>query len=532
MKLFTEHINDGHMHQEDVVLNVYNLQLDQLLKVSPYAPPVKGSVSADMRFAWDESSVKGRGSVSLVEMYLGRDRVGSFDLGVDLATSKSGLVTANASLMVDNVKAISVIGSLNDTTKTSPVSLDLSMIRFPLRVVNPFLPRNTARLSGMLNGQMAISGDLSSPRFDGYVAFDSTQMLINIIGSTFSFSNEKVPVTDNVVRFDNYAINGANQHPLTIDGRVDVGNLLSPQIDLYLKARNMQFMNSTRGKGTDIYGKGYMDLDATVKGDLSLLNVDATVDLLGGSNITYIMADASTSLMSQNTGEMVRFVEFADTVKVETVDEEETSSMAMNLDAKIIVSGVNKTYESLNGILEYSKGEGIYTIESMNHFNILDRCAKENNITLNILIRLTSGNQFGLCKSDFEEVLRLVLDNDNMSFAGIHYYSGTQKKMSKIEKELSMLNEYAHYIKETYDVEYIELEYGPSMLVSYFEEENRPQTHLDRDIERGMGITVGRLREDTIFDYKFVGLSHNTLRGAAGGAVLMAELLYKEGYLE
>ena len=370
LKLFTEHINDGHMHQEDVVLNVYNLQLDQLLKVSPYAPPVKGSVSADMRFAWDESSVKGRGSVSLVEMYLGRDRVGSFDLGVDLATSKSGLVTANASLLVDNVKTITVAGSLNDTTKTSPVSLDLSMIRFPLKVVNPFLPRNTARLSGMLNGQMAISGDLSSPRFDGYVAFDSTQMLINIIGSTFSFSNEKVPVTDNVVRFDNYAINGANQNPLTIDGRVDVGDLLSPQIDLSLKARNMQFMNSTKGKGTDIYGKGYMDLDATVKGDLSLLNVDATVDLLGGSNITYIMADASTSLMSQNTGEMVRFVEFADTVKVETVDEEETSSMAMNLDAKIIVSGgttinVDLSADGKNRVQLQGSGMLNYTMNNM-----------------------------------------------------------------------------------------------------------------------------------------------------------------------
>ena len=272
--------------------------------------------------------------------------------------------------MVDNVKAISVIGSLNDTTKTSPVSLDLSMIRFPLKVVNPFLPRNTARLSGMLNGQMAISGDLSSPRFDGYVAFDSTQMLINIIGSTFSFSNEKVPVTDNVVRFDNYAINGANQNPLTIDGRVDVGDLLSPQIDLSLKARNMQFMNSTKGKGTDIYGKGYMDLDATVKGDLSLLNVDATVDLLGGSNITYIMADASTSLMSQNTGEMVRFVEFADTVKVETVDEEETSSMAMNLDAKIIVSGgttinVDLSADGKNRVQLQGSGMLNYTMNNM-----------------------------------------------------------------------------------------------------------------------------------------------------------------------
>lgn len=72
---------------------------------------------------------------------------------------------------------------------------------------------------------------------------------------------------------------------------------------------------------------------------------------------------------------------------------------------------------------------------------------------------------------------------------------------------------------------------APKQFVTYFEEDNRPQTNLDRDLEKGMGISVGRLREDSLFDYKFVGLSHNTLRGAAGGAVLMAELLFKKGYL-
>lgn len=77
----------------------------------------------------------------------------------------------------------------------------------------------------------------------------------------------------------------------------------------------------------------------------------------------------------------------------------------------------------------------------------------------------------------------------------------------------------------------LELPLAPKQFITYFEEDNRPQTGLDRDIEKGMGITVGRLREDSLFDYKFVGLSHNTLRGAAGGALLMAELLYKEGYL-
>jgi len=74
------------------------------------------------------------------------------------------------------------------------------------------------------------------------------------------------------------------------------------------------------------------------------------------------------------------------------------------------------------------------------------------------------------------------------------------------------------------------LPHAPEQFITYFEEDNRPQAALDRDIYGGMGVTVGRLREDTIYDYKFVGLSHNTLRGAAGGAVLIAELLYREGY--
>ncbi len=72
---------------------------------------------------------------------------------------------------------------------------------------------------------------------------------------------------------------------------------------------------------------------------------------------------------------------------------------------------------------------------------------------------------------------------------------------------------------------------APKQFIKYFEEDNRPQTKLDRDYENGMGVCLGRLREDSVFDYKFVGLSHNTVRGAAGGAVLTAELLTAKGYI-
>lgn len=73
---------------------------------------------------------------------------------------------------------------------------------------------------------------------------------------------------------------------------------------------------------------------------------------------------------------------------------------------------------------------------------------------------------------------------------------------------------------------------APKQFIQYLEEDNRPQVTLDVDYENGMGVSIGRLREDSIYDYKFVGLSHNTVRGAAGGAVLCAEALTAKGYIK
>ncbi len=78
----------------------------------------------------------------------------------------------------------------------------------------------------------------------------------------------------------------------------------------------------------------------------------------------------------------------------------------------------------------------------------------------------------------------------------------------------------------------LELPTAPKHFLRYFEEDNCPQTKLHRDLEGGMTVSLGRLREDSQYDYKFVGLSHNTLRGAAGGAVLLAELLCADGFMD
>ena len=100
-----------------------------------------------------------------------------------------------------------------------------------------------------------------------------------------------------------------------------------------------------------------------------------------------------------------------------------------------------------------------------------------------------------------------------------------EKKPTKEE----ILSAWANFAGEP---QKLNLPSAPKQFLCYFEEDNRPQAKLDRMAGNGMSVTVGRLREDVLFDYKFVGLSHNTLRGAAGGAVLLAELLTAKGYMD
>lgn len=118
------------------------------------------------------------------------------------------------------------------------------------------------------------------------------------------------------------------------------------------------------------------------------------------------------------------------------------------------------------------------------------------------------------------QCIRVAASDGHMAAVSVKFDEKPRK-----ETLISLINEYSGRAQE------LNLPNAPKQFMKYMEEDNRPQTKLDRDYEAGMGVTVGRIREDHIFDYKFVCLSHNTLRGAAGGAVLIAELLKAEGYL-
>lgn len=147
---------------------------------------------------------------------------------------------------------------------------------------------------------------------------------------------------------------------------------------------------------------------------------------------------------------------------------------------KIIISGVNKTMASMERIISLSNCRGIFTIESPLHYEILSEITSSKDIHIKVLLRLSSNNQFGMDYDTVFEVLNKINSDDNIEFYGIHYYSGTQKRLSKIETELEMLDNLGEAITVKYGIKPQVLEYGPGLSVSYFESDKSvlPQEQL------------------------------------------------------
>ncbi len=173
------------------------------------------------------------------------------------------------------------------------------------------------------------------------------------------------------------------------------------------------------------------------------------------------------------------------------------------------ISGAGKTFqdwpEILDNVIPYIGGEEEKSEQEPLKVWGKVRCGKINNAKGPVITA---------------QCIRVPASNGHLAAVYIRF----KNKPSK-EEILKRWKEFSGKPQE------LELPHAPKQFITYFEEDNRPQTALDRMVEGGMGICAGRLREDSVYDYKFIGLSHNTLRGAAGGAVLSAELLYREGYL-
>ena len=240
------------------------------------------------------------------------------------------------------------------------------MIHFPLKTANAFLPPGTAKLEGTLNGSLLIKGNAEKPFFDGWLAFDSATVTPTILGTKLKLSESRITVDSCIARFNDFTVTGCNDNPLRLNGTVDLRNLANASYDLSLKADNMMIVNSQRPRGANIYGKAYISLDATARGNMKLMMLNADASLLAGTNVTYLMTSATTQIPgAASADDIVKFVQFNDSTEM-VADSIVAEGMTMIINAALSIeqgttlnvdlsaSGQNKVSIQGYGDFDYS----------------------------------------------------------------------------------------------------------------------------------------------------------------------------------
>ena len=154
---------------------------------------------------------------------------------------------------------------------------------------------------------------------------------------------------------------------------------------------------------------------------------------------------------------------------------------------KIVISGVYKTPSVIDYMITSNKKIGRYTVESLEQLKLLDELSKKHNIKLNVLLRLTSGNQFGINEEDIEDIISKKDSYTNLYFEGIQYFSGTQKRTNKrLQKEIDYIDEFLLRLQEKYNYVADELEFGTGFPVHYFQGEEFNEQEFLKEFSNGI----------------------------------------------
>ena len=371
---------------ENILLNIDNLRLEEWTRIVPMLGRTSGTLNANIDVNWDGTNADGDGIIDIKDFYYNGKHEGDVTLNADFDLDPATATTRlTADLILDGKQSLMIEGSLNDANADSPFNMTAQFNRFPLVRANAFIPGDYIWLDGYAVGNMDISGSLDNPHVNGYLVADSATLNLPRYGSSLKFANDRIPVEDNVITFNNYRLTGANRSPVIINGTVDLRDMNNMAIDLRAEGREVQFMNSDQDEYTQLFGKGLADIDATVKSYGNIMSVRANATLLNGSNITYVMKDDISQLSTAVDENMVTFTDFNDTSGKQTILVTASGGSATDIQANIQVDEGAK----INVFLS-EDGQNRATIDGSGRLKYSVDFAGRNNLTGSYVI--SSGN--------------------------------------------------------------------------------------------------------------------------------------------
>lgn len=299
---------------QDITVSLNKFDLGKITSVLPYAPSIDGLLNGDFRVMQGQNEkISVLSDLTVNNMSYEHCPIGNVGSEFVYLQKEDNSHSVEGILTHDGNE----VGSLSGTYKNEGEGLldaKLKLQHLPMSIVNGFIPDQLFGFEGYADGEMTVVGELSKPDVNGELYLDSAYMISAPYGMHLRFDNDPVRVVNSNLLLENFNMYAHNNNPLNIYGNINFADLNQIKLSLKMRAQNYLLIDAKKAPKAVAYGKAYVNFFANVNGDIDNLRMRGSLDVLGNTDMTYVLRDSPLNTDDQMK-DLVTFTNFNDTTK-------------------------------------------------------------------------------------------------------------------------------------------------------------------------------------------------------------------------
>jgi len=318
---------------QDITFSLNKFDLEKVLSVIPYTPDLSGMMNGDFHIIQKKGSMSVSSNLSVDNMAYEKSPMGDLSTEFVYMPQDDGGHYVDGILM-RNDRQVATISGTYLPDNGGQLDAELALERFPLSLTNGFVPRGLVGLAGYGEGTLSVKGRLSAPVIDGEVLLDSAYIYSEPYGVTLRFDDDPVAIKQSRLLLENFNMYAINEQPLTTAGYIDFADPEHINMNVRMRAQNFQVINAKENFRSEAFGKAFVNFFGMMSGELSNLTMRGKLDVLGSTDMTYILRDSPLTT-DNHLDELVKFTDFSDTTSVATVKRPQLTGFNMDMTLSI-----------------------------------------------------------------------------------------------------------------------------------------------------------------------------------------------------
>ena len=316
---------------QDLTVSLNRIDLGELTSALPYLTRVSGKLDGDYHIVMDrQERISVVSDMSMQQLAYEGAPIGNLSTELVYMQREDDGHAIEARLMLDDEEFGLLQGTL---TAQKSIDAKFTMTRFPLSIANGLVTDQIIGLEGFGEGELSIKGTFDKPDVNGEVYLDSAYLVSQPYGVRMRFDNDPVRIVGSHLLLENFGLYAYNEEPLNIQGDIDFSNLDRVTMNMRMRARNLQLINAKQTPKSLAFGKAFVNFFAQLQGPLEELKMRGRLDVLGSTDMTYMLLDSPLST-DNRLDELVKFTDFNDTTQTVTVSRPQPTG----LDADLTIS--------------------------------------------------------------------------------------------------------------------------------------------------------------------------------------------------